>query len=128
MGVRSVVRFTTVIVLVLSLGLHWAVLQTVAWTGMVVSYSRDATFSEAVSRTFDGEHPCPMCKVIKQGQAEERGQPQKAQVKPGTKMDLGLVWQWVVFDFSCDCNRIPSPNAEASVRAYEPPKPRPRTA
>lgn len=124
---RSVVRFTTVLVLVLSLGLHWAVLQTVAWTGMIISYSRDASLSEALSKTFDGEHPCPMCKVIKKARAEEKQQEQK-QVKPGSKMDLGLVWQSTPFDFSSDRERISSPNTDAPRRSYEPPKPRPRTA
>jgi hypothetical protein len=126
--VRSVVRFTTVLVLVLSLGLHWALLQTVAWTGMIISYSRDASFSEAVSKTFDGEHPCPMCKVIKKARAEEKDQQQKQQVKPGSKMDLGLVWQCTPFHFSSEREKISSPNTDASIRSYEPPKPRPRTA
>jgi hypothetical protein len=116
-----------VLVLVLSLGLHWAFLQTIAWTGMIISYSRDASFSEAVSKTFDGEHPCPMCKVIKKARAEEKDQQQKQQVKPGSKMDLGLVWQNPAFDFSSDREKISSPNTDSSIRSYEPPKPRPRT-
>jgi hypothetical protein len=126
--VRSVVRFTTVLVLVLSLGLHWAVLQTIAWTGMIVSYSRDASFSEAVSKTFDGEHPCPMCKVIKQARAEEKQQQEKQQVESGSKMDLELVWQSTAFDFSCDREKFSSPDFSAPSRREQPPKPRPRIA
>jgi hypothetical protein len=102
---------------VLSLGLHWAVLQTIAWTGIIVSYSRDASFSEAASKTLDGEHPCPMCKVIKKARTAEKQQEQeqKQQVKPGSKMDLDLVWQCTSSDFS-------------SIRSNEPPKRPPRTA
>jgi hypothetical protein len=125
--VRSIIRFTTVLVLVLSLGLHWAVLQTVAWTGMLITYSRDASFTEAVSKTFDGEHPCPMCKIIKKGRAEEKEQEQKQNVKPGSKSELGLVWQSTPYDFSCDRELIPSPHQDASTRSDEPPKPRPRS-
>jgi hypothetical protein len=116
-----------VLVLVLSLGLHWAVLQTIAWTGMIISYSRDASFSEAVSKTFDGEHPCPMCKVIKKARAEEKQQEQQ-QVKPGSKLDLGLVWQPVTFNFACKQEQIPSPDFHALSWREQPPKPRPRIA
>ena len=127
--VRSIIRFTTVLVLVLSLGLHWALLQTVAWTGMIISYSRDASFTEAVSKTFDGEHPCPMCKMIKKGRAEEKEQQQQKQsIKPGSKMEIGLIWQSTPFYFSCDRETISYPNSNASIRSYEPPKPRPRWA
>ena len=126
-NVRPVVRFTTVIVLVLSLGLHWAVLQTIAWTGMIIHYSRDASFSEAVSKTFDGHHPCSMCKVIKKARAEEKQHEQEQPVKPGPKMDCGLVWECLPVDFFCERERIPVRHADAPNRSYAPPKPRPRT-
>jgi hypothetical protein len=120
-------RITAAFALVLSLGLHWAVLQTVAWTGMIVKYSRNGSFTEAVSKTFDGKHPCAMCKVIEQGRAEEKKQEQK-QVKPGSKLDPGLIWQPVTFDFTCARKRIPTADAQASSRTEQPPKPRPRPA
>ncbi|MFO1512170.1 MAG: hypothetical protein U1F83_04525 [Verrucomicrobiota bacterium] len=124
---RATIKTITVLVLLLSLGLHWAVLQTVAWTGMLITYSRDASFTEAVSKTFDGEHPCPMCKIIKKGRAEEKEQEQKQNVKPGSKSELGLVWQSTTYHFSCDRELIPSPHQNASTRSDEPPKPRPRS-
>ncbi len=94
---------------------------------MIITYSRDASFSEAVSKTFDGEHPCAMCKAIKQGRAEEKQQ-QKQPVKPDSKMDLGLVWQSVAFGFSCDRELISSTDSHAPSWREAPPKPRPRTA
>ena len=54
--------------------LHLPVLQIGAWAGMILSYSRDASIAEAVSMTFDEEHPCPMCKAIKKQQTAERGE------------------------------------------------------
>jgi hypothetical protein len=51
-------------------GLHLPLWQVVAWSGMLVSYSRDNALSEAVAMTFDGEHPCPMCVAIEKAQAE----------------------------------------------------------
>jgi hypothetical protein len=125
---RCAFRCITVLLLVLSLGLHWAVLQTIAWTGMIVSYSRNASLTEAVSKTFDGEHPCPMCKVIKKGLAEEKQQARKQLPKSGSEIEQGLVWQGPAFLFSSHRERISSPDADAPNRSYEPPKPRPRTA
>ena len=128
MAVRSLIRFTTVLVLVFSLGLQWTLLQSVAWVGMIVSYSRGATFTEAVCKTFDGKHPCCMCKAIKQARADEKQKDEKQNVKPASKMDFGPIWQVAFLDFSTESERIPSPNCKALVRSYEPPKPRPRTA
>ena len=125
---RAAVKTAALILLVLSLGLHWAVLQTVAWTGMIISYSRHASFAAAVSQTFDGGHPCPMCKAIKQGRAEEKQQQQKQQAKPGSKMEIGLVWQATTFEFFSSHEPISSQPGAVSNRSDEPPKPRPRTA
>jgi hypothetical protein len=112
--------------LVLTLGLHWALLQTFAWTGMLITYARDASFKEAVAKTFDGQHPCALCKVIKKGRAEEKNQEQK-QVKPEIKLDLALVWQPAGFNFDHrDHERIATFNSFGTSRADEPPKPRPR--
>ncbi len=57
--------------LVFSTGLHWAALQTVAWTTMLAANLGNESFSEAVAQTFDGEHPCPLCKVIAVGKKSE---------------------------------------------------------
>jgi hypothetical protein len=123
--VQAIVRFATVVVLVLSLGLHWALLQTVAWTGMMVNYSRHASFTEAVSKTFDGKHPCCLCKAIQKGRAGEKNQ---ERVKPVSKLDLGPIWQGAQFDFRCAHEPIFSTDAAAAAGNNEPPKPRPRGA
>ena len=49
-------KFLIVLALAFSLGLHWIFLQSVAWAGMVVNYSRTASLQEAVAKTFDGQH------------------------------------------------------------------------
>lgn len=46
-------------------------LQTMAWTGMLVSYSQDGDFTEAVEKTFDGAHPCPLCLAIEESRKAE---------------------------------------------------------
>lgn len=38
---------------------------------MLVSYAQDGTVAEAIEKTFDGQHPCPLCLAIEKA-AEER--------------------------------------------------------
>lgn len=125
---RAALKAITVLVLVLTLGLHWALLQTMAWTGMIISYSRDASLSEAVSKTFDGQHPCCMCKAIKQARAEEKQQQQKQESKPDGKIKLAL--PEIAFSLISPASKseLPSVDQWATARSYEPPKPRPRAA
>jgi len=119
------VRIAAVLVLVLSLGLHWALLQTVAWTGMLLTYSRGTSLSEAVTKTFDGQHPCALCKFVENGRAEEKEQEQQ-QLKPGSKLDCGLIWQQVDFAFASAREEILALDTLGRSRLDEPPKPRPR--
>ena len=57
-------------------GGHMALLQGVAWTTMVHDFSRTGSLTEAVNKTFDGHHLCPLCKKI----AAERAAQDKAPV------------------------------------------------
>lgn len=63
-------------------GGHWAMLQTGAWMGMIVAYSRDGDVSAAISKTFDGKHPCPVCCAVQDGRKQEE---KKA---PGLQLEL----------------------------------------
>jgi hypothetical protein len=65
MNVRC--RLTTLVMalaLFLVAGGHWAMLQGVAWATMVHDFSRNGSLTQAVEKTFDGKHPCAMCKKI----------------------------------------------------------------
>ena len=53
-------------------GGHWLVLQSVAWSGMLVEYSRTANLTVAVEKTFDGLHPCGLCREIQSGKQNEQ--------------------------------------------------------
>lgn len=122
-AMRPTIKATTVLVLVLSLGLHWALLQTVAWTGMILSYSQENSLREAISMTFDGEHPCAMCKVVRESRTAEKEQQKLA---PVNKLPLAVIWQAPFFCFDTDRAFIPSTNETRPPRAEAPPKPRPR--
>ena len=53
-------------------GGHWAVLQTVAWTNMLADNLQTASITEALAKTFDGKHPCNMCKEISAAKKTEK--------------------------------------------------------
>ena len=57
-------RLAIVAALACSLGLHWGFLQSMARVGMVVNYSQGGTVGDALAKTFDGKHPCALCKAI----------------------------------------------------------------
>ncbi len=57
-------RWFLVVALLISMGLPWACLQSVGWINMMVNYSRQTSFIKAVSMTFDGRHPCNICKAV----------------------------------------------------------------
>jgi hypothetical protein len=68
-------RFLLVVFLAITMGGHLALLQTIAWGAMLYSYSGKASFSQAVTMTFDGAHPCELCKLVgKSKQDEDRKQ------------------------------------------------------
>jgi hypothetical protein len=83
--IGSVGRGIIVLALCLSIGAHWAFLQSVAWGSMIVSYSRQAPLADALTKTFDGSHPCDLCKHI--AAARKSDQKDTAHVGP-VKPDL----------------------------------------
>lgn len=61
-----------------SLGLHWAVLQSAAWAGMIVRYSvQEGSLITGLGQTFDNEHPCALCCAVRQGTQKEQKSPGK---------------------------------------------------
>jgi hypothetical protein len=68
-------RIPVSLALLLSLtGGHWWMLQTIAWSRMIVNYSARSGLVQGIEETFDGDHPCPMCLAIKQARAAEDAQ------------------------------------------------------
>jgi hypothetical protein len=66
-------KLLVVLALVLTTGLHYAALQTVAWTTMIAAnLSSEQSLTEAVSETFDGRHLCPLCRAIAAAKKSEQ--------------------------------------------------------
>jgi hypothetical protein len=69
------VRFGKIFVmvaLIATTGMHWAALQSVAWTTMLADNLRTHSITEAVTQTFDGRHPCCLCKAIVAAKKSEK--------------------------------------------------------
>lgn len=71
-------------------GGHWAVLQTGAWMGMLVQYSQQVGLKAGLAQTFDGEHPCPICKAVQAGKQQEQKKAPLLQVE--LKKDFLAAW------------------------------------
>ena len=64
---RWLQRFCRVLLLLAVIhasGLGLNVTQALAWSGMLVNYSQQFGWEEGSKRTFDGQHPCPLCKAV----------------------------------------------------------------
>jgi hypothetical protein len=77
--------------LVSSIGLHWAFFQSVAWVGMVITYSQEGTLTQAFAKTFDGKHPCCLCNQIAQAQKSQKKSDQHFVVKKLEYISAGQV-------------------------------------
>jgi len=85
--VRCAIHWMLIGTLFVSLGGHLALLQTFAWGNMLVSFSRSDSIAEATKKTFDGDHPCSMCKVVKESKKQEEKKPV---LKADSKMEVAL--------------------------------------
>jgi len=120
---RRLFQCLVVISLILAVGGHWAFLQSVAWVGMTVEYSKGGSLLDALEKTFSGEHPCKLCKVVDAGKKAER---KEAVVKGETKLEfLELSTVLVVFP-PVILHQPASDSLDPIRRLYSPPTPPPR--
>jgi len=78
-------RAVTVLALCSAIGLQWVALQSVAWTTMIVEYSKSAPLCKAIAQTFDGAHPCSLCHVVNNGKNSEKKSDLQS---PAPKIDI----------------------------------------
>lgn len=131
-------RFVRIIVAVLGClhlcGGHWGVMQAVAWTNMLIDYSAQDGLMTGAKKTFDGEHPCCMCKAISEGKKQESKSPDSKLPLPAQ----GLVLKECVFSPAFvisppaprDCVVLSTPalDLRGQILGCRPPVPPPRLA
>jgi hypothetical protein len=65
-------RFLLILLLIAATGDQWAVMQSAAWFGMFVNSLRKDSIPQAVTETFDGKHPCQLCKAIAKSESSQK--------------------------------------------------------
>jgi hypothetical protein len=80
-------RYLLIGALFVSLGGHFALVQTFAWGNMLMEYSHGSSVREAARKTFNGEHPCHLCKLVKESKKQEEKKPL---LKAAAKMEVAL--------------------------------------
>jgi hypothetical protein len=82
---RQAGRIATISALCCAIGLHWVALQSFAWATMIIDYSKRAPLCQAIAQTFDGAHPCSLCRVVSKAKYSEKKQDLRS---PAPKMDM----------------------------------------
>jgi hypothetical protein len=118
-------KWLVVSALVLATGGHWAILQSVAWFGMFVNFSQTEPVIVALEKTFDGRHPCQLCKAVQAGKQSEKKQEMQ---KVETKLDFWLARNTAQLFPPPPFSVVSAQRESAPVRAESPPTPPPRLA
>src|SRR5579872_4487630 len=113
-------KFCLLALLVVSIGGPWPVLQSIAWAGMLIEYSRDGSVVEAVSKTFDGKHPCNLCKSIAAGKKTEQ---KKAPCQKSKKLEFPPVREDVVLTTTLRFELSPRIDLAGNLAFERPPTP-----
>lgn len=116
-------RLAVVIALSCLIGLHWTFFQSLAWVGMVVSYSQNATLKEALVKTFDGKHPCALCKEIAKNKQSEKKSESPVQLK---KFEFLTAQAQFLFTAPTHCWLLSAADDGLKSVSFSPPKPPPR--
>ena len=110
--------------LFLTTGSQWIVLQSIAWAGMMVAYSQRAPLAVAMRETFDGKHPCPLCRAIAAAKKSEKKNEFTVQTK---KLEFPPVTEDFVLLTPAQFHFLPTANNMfAKSLAHKPPTPPPR--
>ena len=118
-------KLLMVLALACTIGLHWAFLQSFAWTTMLVDNLATTSFSAALQRTFDGKHPCALCKAIAEGKKTEKKGDTLVQLKKFEGLSASVI---VALPLPASFPPIAAPDAPLDAVSHAPPSPPPRAA
>ena len=80
-----IAKFIVVTSLTISIGGHWGLLQTIGWANMILDFSKDRSLISSISKTFDSETSCEICRMVREGKKQESHQ---NFLKSNIKLDL----------------------------------------
>ena len=116
-------KLLMVLALACSIGLHWAFLQSFAWTTMLVDNLATTSLSAALQRTFDGKHPCALCKAVAEGKKSEKKADTLLRLKKFEGLNASVA---IAFPPPASFPQIAAPNASLESFSHAPPTPPPR--
>jgi len=90
---------------------------------MLASNLHRDSFSEAVSKTFDGEHPCCLCKAIA---AAKKSEKKSEAASPTLKLEFPPVAEKLILFPPGRFAVLPQHNSFADLLSSKPPLPPPR--
>ena len=122
---RRIFQLGVALALIIAVGGHWAILQSVAWVGMTINYAKETSLTHALKMTFDGQHPCKLCKVVEQGKKAEQ---KHTTLKAETKLDFFCICSFAYLPPALPFTLLSSGDEVADPRAHAPPTPPPRLA
>ena len=92
---------------------------------LAANLASQQSLTEAVSQTFDGEHPCPLCKAIATGKKSEK---KSEAIAPGLKMEFPPVAERFVLIAPKPLADFLPVNVFADSVSSKPPVPPPRSS
>jgi hypothetical protein len=110
-------KFCVIVALIATTGLHWIGLQTVAWTTMLADNLCTHSVKEAVTETFDGKHPCCLCKAIAAGKKSEKKNEFTAQMQ---KLEFPPAQEDFILIAPSQFQLLPLENSSAKSLAQKP--------
>lgn len=107
-----------IVAILTATGTHWLAFQSFAWTTMLAQNLQTTSLQRAIQRTFDGKHPCCLCKEIAKDKQSEKKSDAQLEVK---KLDYSHVRFEFIFcaptnfyevraanDSALSCTRLPA--------------------
>ena len=85
-----------------SLGGYQVAFQGVAWAKMIAQYSRTDAPVQALKKTFDGKHPCSVCKRISKSHSSNMS----PTINPDLKFEKAFVSAAVSVKRMRDCGQL----------------------
>jgi hypothetical protein len=112
-----------IVALISATGTHWLVLQSIAWTTMLANNLATAPLVQAVGKTFDGKHPCHLCKQISRGKQTEKKSDLQVELK---KLEFSYAPAVFIFTTPVAFWETASVNHFITLLTSAPPVPPPR--
>jgi len=78
---RKLGHLLMIVAILTATGTHWLAFQSFAWTTMLAQNLQTSSLQHAIARTFDGKHPCCLCREIAKDKQSEKKSDAQVELK-----------------------------------------------